>query len=126
MIIFPAPPGSVEFTLQQYCYKIVISWTALSDNPCPITGYSITVGSSTETVDADVTNYNYPISDSDCGNTLQISVSAVNAAGTGSSTTNSIDVVCICEYSHILPKHYSLLETGANSLPSVHYVVFGS
>ena len=81
---------------------VVISWTPLSDSPRPITGYNITIDDSTETVDPSQNTYNVTVDDSDCGSSLQISVSAMSAAGTGSITTMSIPVNCICECCTVL------------------------
>ena len=99
--LFADPPSPVDFEVNQYCNEMMISWTSLSDSPRPITGYNITINDSKETVAANQTTYNFTISDSDCGSILQISMSAISAAGTGKITTISLLINCTHECTNI-------------------------
>ena len=94
---FSDSPGPVDFEAKWYCLEVVILWTALSDSPSPITGYNIIINSSSTTVAANQTTYNASISGNDCASILQISMSAISAAGTGENTTVDIPINCMCE-----------------------------
>ena len=96
-LFYPGPPGPVDFEAKWYCSEVVILWTSLSDSPSPIMGYNISINSNSITVAANQTTYNASISGNDCGSTVLITISAINAAGTGEVTTASIPIDCMCE-----------------------------
>ena len=96
MYTFSDPPGPVEFEVEQRCSEVVISW-AVPNSSCPITGYHIAIGDSTETLGAEQTNYSVTVNESDCGSTFQISMSAISAAGTGNITTMNVPINCTGE-----------------------------
>ena len=81
----------------QQCNEVVILWTSLSDSLSPITSYTITIDGSTVSVPGNESQYTHPVSDSECGSTVQISMSATSAAGTGENTTMDLSIVCTCE-----------------------------
>ena len=87
-------PGSVTFNIQERCKRLIITWNALPAGPCPITDYNIDVGDTTIPVGTAVTSFNYAFGDDSCGTTLQISVYAINPAGTGTKTVQSHSVTC--------------------------------
>ena len=77
---------------------MVITWTAVATNqPCPTTGYNIAIGNNTIIVPTNQTTYTQPISDSECGSNILISMSATNVAGTGNVTTTNHSAVCTRE-----------------------------
>ena len=95
--VFSDPPPPVNFTAIQSFSEIVLSWTGLSDEPLPVTNYTITINGSTVTVPGNERQYAHPISDSECGSTLQTSMSATSAAGTGETTTMNLNTVAARE-----------------------------
>ena len=98
--LFSDPPGPVNFTSEQICNEIVITWSNISDSPCPITWYNINIAGMTMTTPPNANNFTYRISDSDCDTftTLQISMSARSEAGTGHEMNRSQDIICTREY----------------------------
>ena len=97
-VFIPDPPGVVTFETTQVCGNLVTTWTVLLDDPLPITGYFVNISGDTMLVAGDKTTYSYPISESDCGTTLESSVFAISAAGNGNVTSPSIaDIVCTRE-----------------------------
>ena len=92
-------PGSVTFATQQFCNSIVITWNAVPDDPCPVTGYKIDVDNTTISVPAGLTSFNYvyPLGDNYCGNTYHISVYAISAAGMGSKAFTNQLIICECK-----------------------------
>ena len=78
---------------------MVITWTAIRTNQScsTTTGYNIAIGNNTIIVPANQTTYTQSISDSECGSTIQISMSATNVAGTGNVTTIDHNVTCTRE-----------------------------
>ena len=88
------PPVSLKLVTVYDCIELLTKWTTLSDDPCPITGYTINISGSTEAVAADQTTYSHPINDSDCGTTVDIHVSTINIFGTSSITSSSILIAC--------------------------------
>ena len=96
--MFSDLPDLVDFNVTQCCNEMVITWTAIRTNQsCSTTGYNIAIGNNTIIVPANQTSYTQPISDSECGSTIQISMSATNVAGTGNVTTINHYVVCTRE-----------------------------
>ena len=97
-ILFPDFPRPLDFKVTQCGKEMVITWTAVpTDQPCPTTGYNIAIGNNTIIVPANQTIYTQPISDSECGSTIQINMSAINVAGAGNVTTINHNVVCTRE-----------------------------
>ena len=83
--------------IEPNCNDIIISWTAPPNQAWPITEYSVNVSGVMMSVAADWTNYTHSIHDSVCGETLEIIVSAISAAGRGSATSITITIVCTRE-----------------------------
>ena len=77
---------------------IVISWTGLPDEPCPITNYTITINGSPVTVAGNDNRYTRPITD-ECGSTIEINMFATNAAGPGNTTATNLTIVAAGEWS---------------------------
>lgn len=92
--MFAEFPGSVDFATREMCNIIVITWDALPDDPCPITGYRIEVNDTTVSETAGVISFNYPLEDQSCGKTYQISVYAINDAGIGNKTFENQFITC--------------------------------
>ena len=84
------------------CDSVVINWTSLPNVPCPIIGYFVSVTGAPVFQPPNPTNYTYLIGDSDCGNSFDISVYAVSAAGTGSVSTKSLLITCTREEANTL------------------------
>ena len=98
MCSFPDFTGVLALDTAYDCVSVLANWTAVSDDPCPITGYSVNIsGSSAVLVAANQTTYSHPISESDCGTTLDIHVSANTMFGTSSVTSESILILCTRE-----------------------------
>ena len=95
--LFSDPPPAVNFIANQYFNEIVILWTRLPDEPCPIIEYTITINGSTVTVNRNDNQYSRPISDSECGSTLEITMSATSAAGTAETTSMNLPTVATRE-----------------------------
>ena len=93
----PDPPGIVMFNSNIECDTIVINWTPLPDDPCPISEYVIDISGVAVSLSTNWTNFTHPIGDSDCGNTFDISVYAVSVAGNGSNSTESLTINCTRE-----------------------------
>ena len=91
---FSAPTAVLVLDTAYDCVSVLANWTALSDDPCPITGYSVNISGNAVLVAADKTTYSHPISESDCGTTLDIHVSANTVFGTSSVTSESILILC--------------------------------
>ena len=87
--LFSDPPPAVDFMAIQSFSDIVISWTGLPDEPCPITNYTITINGSTVTMPGIDSQYTHPIVDL-CVSTIEISMFATSAAGSGSITTRNL------------------------------------
>ena len=84
----------MNFTTQEICTSLVITWNLVPDDPCPITGYRIDVGDSTVSRAAGVTSFNYTFGGDSCERTYPISVYAINAAGIGSKTVANQTITC--------------------------------
>ena len=100
--LFVDPPPAVNFMADQSFSDIVISWTSLPEEPCPITNYTITINGNSVTVAGNDNQYTRPITD-ECGSTLEISMFATNAAGSGNTTTTNLIIVAArecCTYSN--------------------------
>ena len=78
----------------QYCNDITTSWRKPSSEICPITGYNVNISGFVMSVDANQTNYTYSVNDSVCRETVEISVSAISAAGTGNVASMNSTIVC--------------------------------
>ena len=100
--LYPDPPGIVTFDRKLDCDSVEIGWTSLPNVPCPIIGYFVSVTGTPVFQDPNWTNYTYPVRDSDCGNSFDISVYAVSAAGTGSVSTKSLLITCTREEANTL------------------------
>ena len=88
-------PASLDFNVTQCCNHLVITWTiGLTRQSCPTTVYNIAISNNTVIVPANQTTYTHLISESKCGSTIQISLSATNVAGTGNATTTNHKFVC--------------------------------
>ena len=66
----------------QVCNDIVSNWSAPCNQPCPIAGYSVDIEDVLISGVTNQTSYTFPINESVCGETLQISVSAINTTAT--------------------------------------------
>ena len=89
------PPDQVtSLVFHQMCNDIITSWTVAPNQTCPITGYSVNISGVVIPVGGDQTSYTQSINDNVCGETLEISVSAISASGTGNATSTNITVVC--------------------------------
>ena len=97
MCSFPDPPGVLELDTVYDCVSVVANWTTFYAGSCPITGYSVNISGNDVLLAADQTTYSHPISESDCGTTLDIQVSASTILGTSSITSQSITIVCTRE-----------------------------
>ena len=88
-------PGPVDFATRETCNNsIAITWDALLESPCPITGYMIDVESTTVSVTAGATSFNYSLGENSCGRTYQISVYAINAVGIGNKRFINQPITC--------------------------------
>ena len=87
-------PGSVTFSTQAMCKIITITWNALPDDPCPITGYVINVQSNTIPVPAAMTSWDYRYSAGACGKTLAVTMHAMNSVGSGSTSSRNQNIIC--------------------------------
>ena len=76
------------------CNIIALTWNALPDDPCPITGYEIDVNGTTIAVARGVTSFNYPLGDGSCGKMYWISVYAISVAGIGNKTFVNQFIAC--------------------------------
>ena len=94
--LFADPPPKVSFVAVQSFSDLVMSWTGLPDEPCPITNYTITINGSTVIVPGSHNQYTRPITD-ECGSTLEISMFATSAAGPGNTTTTNLTIVAARE-----------------------------
>ena len=97
MCSFPDAPGVLMLDAVYDCVSVVATWTTSYAGLCPITGYSINISGIVVLLDPDETTYSHPISESDCGTTLDILVSANTVLGTGSITSQSTTIVCTRE-----------------------------
>ena len=95
--LFSDPPPAVKFTAVQSFNEIVISWNdSLPDEPCPITNYTITINGSAVTVPGSDNQFTHPIID-ECGSTIEISMFATSAAGSGETTATKLTFNSACE-----------------------------
>ena len=107
--LFSDPPPAVKFTAVQSFNEIVISWNdSLPDEPCPITNYTITINGSAVTVPGSDNQFTHPIID-ECGSTVEISMFATSAAGSGETTatkgsllTQHVSVVVLRWWVHLV------------------------
>ena len=80
--------------VEQYCNDITTRWNESSSQICPITRYSVNISGFVMSVDANQTSYTYSINGSVCRETIEISVSAISAAGTSNVTSMDSTIVC--------------------------------
>ena len=78
----------------QYCNDINTRWRKPSSEICPVTGYNVNISGFAMSVNANQTSYTYAINDSVCREMIEISVSAMSAAGTGNVTSMDSTIVC--------------------------------
>ena len=89
--LFSDPPPAVNFTAVRSFSDIVVSWTALPDEPCPITNYTITINGDKVIRAGNDNQYTHPIVN-ECGSTLEISMFATSTAGSGNATTTNLTI----------------------------------
>ena len=94
--LFSDPPPAVDFTAVQSFSDIIMSWTGLHDEPCPITMYTITINGNSVAVFGNDSQYTRPITD-ECGSTLEINMFATSAVGPGNNATTNLTIVAARE-----------------------------
>ena len=94
---FPDLSGVVVLDTVYDCFSVLANWTTFYADLCPITGYSVNISGNVVLLAANQTTYSLPISESDCGTTLDVHVSASTVLGTSSITGQSIAIICTSE-----------------------------
>ena len=94
---FPDLSGVVVLDTVYDCVSVLANWTIFDADCCPITGYIVNISGNVVLLAANQTTYSHPISESDCGTTLGVHVSANTVLGTSNITSQSITIVCTRE-----------------------------
>ena len=110
-ICFLDPPPAVDFVAVQSFSSIVMSWTGSTDEPCPVTNYTITINGNSITISGNDNQYTRPITD-ECGSAFEISMFATCPVGRGETAATNLTIVAArecCSMKYFIKK-YSLNE----------------
>ena len=101
----------MNFTAVQSFSSIVMSWTSLPDEPCPVTNRTITINGNSVTVSGNDNQYTRPLTD-ECRSISEISMFATCPVGRGEITATNITIVAAreCCNMNCFIRKYSLNE----------------